>query len=63
MEAASEYALADHAPVFAPDSDFTPVGPSELSLAYAGYAFSRSNSIAGGTDEVQKNIIWRALSA
>ncbi|MGV8995606.1 MAG: acyl-CoA dehydrogenase family protein [Parvibaculaceae bacterium] len=63
LEMAGEYATADQSPAFAPDSKYRAVGPSQLSLAYMGYAFSRSNSIAGGTDEVQKNIVWRALSA
>ena len=63
LEAAGIYAISDQSDAFDPAKQHVTLGPKALSLAYAGYAFSRANSIAGGTNEVQKNIIWRAISA
>ena len=63
IEMAGLTVCADQTAAFRPSNDFEPVGPAASSLAFAGYAFSRANSIAGGTSEVQKNIIWRGLSS
>lgn len=63
LEAAGMYAISDQSDAFDPAKQHVALGPKSLSLAYVGYAFSRANSIAGGTNEVQKNIIWRAISA
>ncbi len=56
-------ACGDQTAAFRPSDDFESIGPAALSLAFAGYAFSRAYSIAGGTSEVQKNIIWRGLAS
>lgn len=62
LETAGIYGVPDQTPAFDPKNNYRPLGPEGLSLAYAGYAFSRANSIAGGTSEVQKNIVWRSLA-
>ncbi len=58
--------LGDYAGVHQPDartlrSNVEPVGPAEQMAALPRYFNTRASSIAGGTDEVQKNIVAKAV--
>jgi alkylation response protein AidB-like acyl-CoA dehydrogenase len=62
VEIAGLTACAEQTPMFEALGNFEPVGPASLALAFAGYALSRAHTILGGASEIQKNIIWRAIS-
>jgi acyl-CoA dehydrogenase len=61
LEAAHYYAMPHHPRLRQEDGNAATVGPPELEPAVGRYLNSRAASIFGGSREVQKNIIARAV--
>lgn len=61
LEAAGIWALPHQPRLRRPDAADTPVGPGDALTATARYLNLRATSIAGGTDEVQRNIVAKLV--
>lgn len=60
-EAASYYAMADNQAAWKPGSNVEGVGPEYVHALCYNMLHHRGYSIAGGTTEIQKNIIAKAI--
>ena len=61
VEAVQYYALPSHVDDLEGRSNQTPVGPDYSLLPVANMAFGRASSIYGGSNEVQRNVIAKAV--
>jgi alkylation response protein AidB-like acyl-CoA dehydrogenase len=61
VEAVGHYVAADQPEARTPGSNVAPVGPEAGLMALPRYFNLRASSIAGGTDEVQKNIVAKLV--
>ncbi len=61
VDAAGMYALVHQPEARTPGSNIESVGPAESMKAHALYFNMRAMSLAGGTDEVQKNIVAKLV--
>jgi len=61
VEAVQYYALPSHVNDLEGRSNQTPVGPDYSLLPVANMAFGRASSIYGGSNEVQRNVIAKAV--
>ncbi len=61
IEAAGPYAAVHEPATWLPDSNLEPVGPADLCVATARYLNNRAGSIYGGSNEVQRNIMAKAV--
>ena len=61
VEALAYYIAPDQQQAVAPGRNRTPIGPAEGVNAFPRYFNERANSIAGGTNEVQKNIVAKLV--
>ncbi|MEQ8485752.1 MAG: acyl-CoA dehydrogenase family protein [Pseudomonadales bacterium] len=61
VEAMGHYATANQSASAAPGSNLPPLGPAAGSSAFPRYFNLRASSIAGGSNEVQKNIVAKLV--
>ncbi|PCJ70251.1 MAG: pimeloyl-CoA dehydrogenase large subunit [Rhodobiaceae bacterium] len=61
VEVVQHYALPSHVDDLEGRSNQTPVGPDYSLLPVANMAFGRASSIYGGSNEVQRNVIAKAV--
>jgi len=61
VEAMGHFAGVDQPEARTDGSDVAPVGPADGRMAFARYFNLRASSIAGGTNEVQKNIVAKLV--
>ena len=61
LEALGAYIAPLQTAAPAPGRNFEPVGPADGELVFSRYCNLRANSIAGGTNEVQKNIVAKLV--
>lgn len=61
LEVAGSWALPHQPEARQPNASVTPVGPEAALTATARYLNTRAVSIAGGTDEVQRNIVAKLV--
>ena len=61
VEAMGHYATANQSASAAPGSNLPPLGPAAGRSAFPRYFNLRASSIAGGTNEVQKNIVAKLV--
>ena len=61
LEALGAYIAPLQTAALAPGRNFEPVGPADGELVFSRYCNLRANSIAGGTNEVQKNIVAKLV--
>lgn len=61
IEASGPYANVYEPATWHPESNLDPVGPEALVVATAKYLNNRAGSIYGGSNEVQRNIMAKAV--
>ena len=61
VDALGTYAMPDQAQTPLSKKDTSPIGPVEGNKAFERYFNYRASSIAGGTNEVQKNIVAKLV--
>ena len=61
LEALGAYIAPLQTAAPAPGRNFEPVGPADGEVVFSRYCNLRANSIAGGTNEVQKNIVAKLV--
>ena len=61
VEASGPFANVHEPSTWHPDSNLDPVGPDALVVATAKYLNNRAGSIYGGSNEVQRNIMAKAV--
>tara|TARA_R100001594_G_scaffold77981_1_gene112528 strand:- start:551 stop:796 length:246 start_codon:yes stop_codon:yes gene_type:complete len=61
IEAVGPHAAVHEPVTWHPESSLDPVGPEALSVATAKYFNNRAGSIYGGSNEVQRNIMAKAV--
>ena len=61
IEASGPYANVYEPVTWHPESVLEPVGPNALVVATAKYLNNRAGSIYGGSNEVQRNIMAKAV--
>lgn len=61
LEALGDYAIAEQNPLSVNAHNQVPVGPPEGGVTTARYLYDRAITIYGGTSEVQRNILARAV--
>ena len=61
LEALGAYITPLQTAAPAPGRNFEPVGPADGEVVFSRYCNLRANSIAGGTNEVQKNIVAKLV--
>jgi len=61
LEAAGHYGVPAHTQISLNDQHAPRVGPEQAELAAAGYLTGRAASIYGGSHQVQRNIIAKAV--
>lgn len=61
LEAIGAYAAPDQARAALSQNEFKPIGPEEGAVVSSRYLYDRAISIYGGSSEVQRNILARAV--
>ncbi|MEQ9316965.1 MAG: acyl-CoA dehydrogenase family protein, partial [Henriciella sp.] len=61
VEAGGAHAAIHEPATWHPESNLDPVGPEALTVATAKYLNNRAGSIYGGSNEVQRNIMAKAV--
>ena len=61
IEALGAYAVVDQPQARTTGSQISIIGPTETVAAFSRYFNLRASSIAGGTNEVQKNIVAKLV--
>lgn len=61
VEAIGQYAALNQAEAATPGANVAAAGPSGGTVSFARYFNLRASSIAGGTNEVQKNIVAKLV--
>lgn len=61
IEASGQFANVHEPATWSPESNASPVGPEPLTVATAKYLNNRAGSIYGGSNEVQRNIMAKAV--
>ncbi len=61
VEASAHYALPFDLKLINGESNEPPIGPAHAQYALSNYNFGRAHTIYGGTNEIQKNVIAKAV--
>jgi len=61
VEASTYYALPFDVSLISGESNEPPIGPDHAMYATSNYNFGRAHTIYGGTNEIQKNVIAKAV--